>query len=92
MKTRFTAPAIVTRLGSVVLIVAALVGEAPAGADDEAGRRDVRWALYVTLAPDWFDPGEITRGFLTPFWVLYALLDFYARRGRRLQRRVRTRT
>ena len=35
----------------------------------------MRWALYVTLAPSWFDPGEITGGFLTPFWVLYAMHD-----------------
>src|SRR4029077_16433726 len=36
---------------------------------------EMRWALYVTLAPAWFDPGEVTAGFLTPFWVLYALHD-----------------
>jgi len=36
---------------------------------------EMRYALYVTLAPAWFDPGEITGGFLTPFWVLYALHD-----------------
>src|SRR5215813_2999793 len=36
---------------------------------------ELRWALYVTLAPAWFDPGEVTGGFLTPFWVLYALHD-----------------
>src|SRR5256885_11484951 len=33
-----------------------------------------RWALYVTLPPVWFDPGEVS-GQLTPFWVLYALHD-----------------
>ena len=35
----------------------------------------MRWALYVTLAPAWFDPGEVAGGFLTPFWVLYAMHD-----------------
>ncbi|PYN93248.1 MAG: hypothetical protein DMD89_25200, partial [Candidatus Rokuibacteriota bacterium] len=35
---------------------------------------EMRWALYVTLAPLWFDPGEVA-GFITPFWVLYALHD-----------------
>jgi len=35
---------------------------------------EVRWALYVTLAPVWFDPGEVV-GQLTPFWVLYAMHD-----------------
>ena len=27
----------------------------------------MRWALYVTLSPVWFDPGEFQG--LTPFWV-----------------------
>jgi hypothetical protein len=27
---------------------------------------EVRWALYVTLTPVWFDPGEVV-GQLTPF-------------------------
>ena len=36
---------------------------------------EMRWALYVTLAPAWFDPGESVVGVLTPFWVLYALHD-----------------
>jgi len=33
----------------------------------------MRWALYVTLSPVWFDPGEFTG--LTAFWVLYAIHD-----------------
>jgi len=32
---------------------------------------EMRLALYVTLSPVWFDPGEVA-GQLTPFWVLYA--------------------
>src|SRR5262245_14050911 len=35
---------------------------------------EMRWALYVTLSPVWFDPGEVI-GVITPFWVLYALHD-----------------
>src|SRR5437879_11344286 len=34
----------------------------------------MRWALYVTLAPAWFDPAEVV-GVLTPSWVLYAMHD-----------------
>ena len=34
----------------------------------------LRWALYVTMSPVWFDPGEVI-GQLTPFWILYALHD-----------------
>jgi len=36
---------------------------------------EMKFALYVTLAPAWLDPGEATPGVLTPFWVLYALHD-----------------
>src|SRR5262249_46228224 len=35
---------------------------------------EMRWALYVTIAPAWFDPAEVV-GVLTPFWVLYAMHD-----------------
>src|SRR5262245_46927094 len=35
---------------------------------------EMRWALYVTLAPSWFGPGEVV-GLITPFWVLYAIHD-----------------
>jgi peptide/nickel transport system substrate-binding protein len=35
---------------------------------------EMRWALYVTISAQWFDPGE-TVGQLTPFWILYALHD-----------------
>src|SRR4029453_3829458 len=60
-----------TRLMITVLMVAALVG--PAAAQKPEG--EMRWALYVTLAPAWFDPGEVSAGTLTPFWVLYAMHD-----------------
>src|SRR5438270_1008572 len=33
----------------------------------------MRWALYVTVSPVWFDPGEFQG--LTAFWVLYAIHD-----------------
>ena len=35
---------------------------------------EMRWALYVTLSPQWFDPAEVI-GFITPFWVMYGLHD-----------------
>ena len=34
---------------------------------------EMRWALFVTLSPVWFDPGEFQG--LTAFWVLYAIHD-----------------
>ena len=35
---------------------------------------EMRWALYVTIAPAWLDPGEVS-GFITPFWIQYAIHD-----------------
>jgi peptide/nickel transport system substrate-binding protein len=51
---------------------------AEAGAQSSPGPKpdgEMRYALYVTLVSAWFDPGEITGGFLTPFWILYAMHD-----------------
>ena len=53
------------------LLIKSLVPAALAQAKPEG---EMRWALYVTLSPAWFDPGEVV-GVLTPFWVLYALHD-----------------
>jgi peptide/nickel transport system substrate-binding protein len=58
---------------AVVLLGALAVGPAPA-AGQAKPEGEMRWALYVTLSPLWFDPAEVV-GVLTPFWVLYALHD-----------------
>ena len=62
-------------LVSVILVVVLLLGAglAPAAAQAKP-EGEMRWALYVTLAPAWFDPAEVV-GVLTPFWVLYAMHD-----------------
>jgi len=54
-----------------VLLAGGLLDQAAAQAKPEG---EMRWALYVTLSPVWFDPGEVI-GQLTPFWVLYAMHD-----------------
>ena len=46
---------------------------APAAAQPKP-EGEMRWALYVTLSPLWFDPAEVL-GVITPFWVMYALHD-----------------
>src|SRR5262249_11084079 len=46
----------------------------PVGAASPAPEGEKRWALYVTLAPQWFDPGQ-NMGQITPFWVQYAIHD-----------------
>src|SRR5438093_11311601 len=61
-------------LGCVLLLCALLAG----GLVDDASAQprpegEMRWALYVTLSPVWFDPGEFQG--LTAFWVLYAMHD-----------------
>ncbi|HKC97305.1 MAG TPA: hypothetical protein VKG20_04690, partial [Methylomirabilota bacterium] len=53
------------------LLASGLVGRAEAQAKPEG---EMRWALYVTVPPAWLDPGEVL-GFITPFWVQYALHD-----------------
>jgi peptide/nickel transport system substrate-binding protein len=66
--TRF-AIAVITVLA--VLLASGSADRASAQAKPEG---EMRWALYVTMPPAWFDPGEVT-GTITPFWVLYALHD-----------------
>jgi len=59
----------------VVGLATDVVAQAKPAAPQAKPEGEMRWALYVTLAPAWFDPGETTAGFLTPFWILYALHD-----------------
>src|SRR5216117_1317215 len=60
---------------AITLVCALLLGALanPAAAQTKP-EGEMRWALYVTLAPAWFDPAEVI-GVLTPFWVLYAMHD-----------------
>src|SRR5947208_16904625 len=57
----------------LLVIVSVLVASGPAAAQAKP-EGEIRYALYVTLAPAWFDPAEVV-GVLTPFWVLYAMHD-----------------
>src|SRR5437867_7253356 len=62
-------------LGSLALVFALLAGgllDRSAAQNKPEG--EMRWALYVTLSPVWFDPGEVV-GQITPFWILTALHD-----------------
>jgi len=62
-------------LASLLLALTLLspIDVTPAGAQTKP-EGEMRWALYVTLAPAWFDPAEVV-GVLTPFWVLNAMHD-----------------
>ncbi|MBI3515361.1 MAG: ABC transporter substrate-binding protein [Proteobacteria bacterium] len=54
------------------LLAVSLLGPVKAETKPEG---EMRWGLYVTVAPVWYDPGESVIGVITPFWVLYALHD-----------------
>src|SRR3989454_8976004 len=56
---------------SLMVLAGGFVDTAAAQAKPEG---EMRWALYVTLSPLWFDPSEVI-GQLTPFWILYGLHD-----------------
>ena len=59
----------------VVFVTAGVLGPAAQSTAQSAKPEgEMRWALYVSLVPAWFDPGDVV-GVLTPFWVLYALHD-----------------
>jgi peptide/nickel transport system substrate-binding protein len=60
-----------TAILTLALVFPSIWNPAPAQPKPEG---EMRWALYVTLPPAWFDPGEVV-GVITPFWVLYALHD-----------------
>jgi len=62
-------------LGLVFALCTVLAaGPPPEAAAQAKPEGEMRWALYVTLSPQWFDPAEVI-GFITPFWVMYALHD-----------------
>jgi peptide/nickel transport system substrate-binding protein len=59
------------RRALIAALLVALLSPFPASAAPEG---QVTWAVHVTMAPGWFDPGE-TAGIITPFMFLYAMHD-----------------
>lgn len=64
----------------IVFIVVSLAGTLLTSSLNATGpsykpEGEMRWALYVTLSPSWFDPAEVAVAGITPFWVCYALHD-----------------
>ena len=62
------------------LSVAALASAGLAAPAAAAPEGQMTWAIHVTLAPKWLDPGE-TEAVVTPFMVLYALHDALVKLG-----------
>jgi len=56
-----------------------LPGALGAGAPTYKPEGEMTWAVYVTISPAWFDPGEVAIAGLTPFWFCYALHDALVR-------------
>src|ERR1043166_5668459 len=61
-------------LVALVLAAALCLGIAGGAAAQAKSEGEMRWALYITISPNWFDPGEVV-GQLTPFWILYGIHD-----------------
>jgi peptide/nickel transport system substrate-binding protein len=59
---------------ALVLVVALVAGSVDLAAAQAKPEGEMRYAVYVTLAPAWFDPAEVV-GVLTPFWIMYAMHD-----------------
>jgi len=64
---------------AAILSWAVALGGAGAAAAQTKPEGEMRFAVYVTLAPAWLDPGEASPGFITPFWLMVALHDALVR-------------
>jgi peptide/nickel transport system substrate-binding protein len=64
------------KLASAAIVAFATAAAGLGGATAQAKPEgEMRFALYVTVAPAWLDPGEAHPGFITPFWMMYGLHD-----------------
>jgi peptide/nickel transport system substrate-binding protein len=59
---------------AVLLALGLMVASVMPAAAQAKPEGEMRFAFYVTLAPAWFDPGEVT-GFITPFFLMWAMHD-----------------
>src|SRR5215475_6961319 len=64
----------------IVLVVtslasALLAGDRVVAAPAYKPEGEMRYAVYVTISPAWFDPAEVATAGITPFWFGYALHD-----------------
>src|SRR5262245_65571087 len=55
-------------------ILAAFGAFTPRAAAQPKPEGEMRWAIYVTVAPQWFDPAEV-QGQINAFWMLYPMHD-----------------
>src|SRR5437588_774895 len=62
------------RISAVVTLLSIIVGSWGIARVAHAADGQMTWAVHVTIAPRWLDPGD-TETAITPFMVLYALHD-----------------
>src|SRR5882757_2204335 len=60
---------------AAIVLWATVLGGLGSAAAQTKPEGEMRFALYVTIAPVWLDPGETGPGNLTPFWMMYGLHD-----------------
>ncbi len=58
----------------VTLLTLAVVGLRDAPTSEAASAGQMTWAVHITLAPTWLDPGEAP-GLITPYMLYYAVHD-----------------
>jgi peptide/nickel transport system substrate-binding protein len=61
------------------LLCAVLASDLQAAEPAYKPEGEMRYAVYVTISPSWFDPAEVALVGLTPFWFCYALHDALVR-------------
>src|SRR6266568_371066 len=67
-------------VGVVIGLVSALLaGDCGVAAPSYKPEGELRYAVYVTISPSWFDPAEVATVGLTTFWFCYALHDALVR-------------
>ena len=63
------------KLGFAMVLVCATLPAGPGSAAEGKSDGEMRFAVYVTIAPAWLDPGETLPGAITAFWFMYGLHD-----------------
>src|SRR5262249_50504971 len=64
----------IIRIGAAFALSSIVFGSAGVARVADAADGQMTWAVHITIAPRWLDPGDAETA-ITPFMVLYALHD-----------------
>src|SRR5262249_9725234 len=64
----------IIRIGAAFALSSIVFGSAGVAGVADAADGQMTWAVHITIAPRWLDPGDAETA-ITPFMVLYALHD-----------------